>query len=269
MRVVPGALDHLKAAEAGGQGIDDGRTLGVRVGPVGVERAHDDEDRAADVAELRADVGRGAAAHALHDLHPARFAQQGVDTAEPLGPVGRLDAGVGHVEVRAPERHAAERARAEQSQHALPEALDPQVAEADRLLAGERRRLDHRSDQRGLLRGGDGGGAAGDRVADEQGRAAQVADHGELVAGDGGAAPGRPADAGLAAAAQIDRGDPIAGRHQRRDHGTVRGAAVAHAVRENDQRAGPRHLVSDRAAVDGKILGHDIPQVWLTWLAKS
>jgi hypothetical protein len=40
--IVPGALDHLKATEAGWQAINDRRTLGVRVGPVGVERAHHD-----------------------------------------------------------------------------------------------------------------------------------------------------------------------------------------------------------------------------------
>src|ERR1035437_8524889 len=60
VRVVPGNLDHLKAAEAGRQGSNDRRALGVRVGPVGAERAHHDQDRAADVAELRACVCRGA-----------------------------------------------------------------------------------------------------------------------------------------------------------------------------------------------------------------
>src|SRR5450631_4638671 len=52
VRVVPSTLDHLKATEAGRQGSNDRRALGVRVGPVGVERAHHDQDRAADVAEL-------------------------------------------------------------------------------------------------------------------------------------------------------------------------------------------------------------------------
>jgi hypothetical protein len=32
-------------------------------------------------------------------------------------------------------------------------------------------------------------------------------------------------------------------------------------VRENDQRTRARYLVSDRAAVDGKVLGHDALQV--------
>ncbi len=98
-------------------------------------------------------------------------------------------------------------------------------------------------------------------MPDEHGRTAQVADHREQITGDGGAAPVRPAGAGLAAAAQVDRGDAVARRHERRNHRAVRGAAVAHAVRENDQRAGPRHLVSDRAAVDGKVFGHDILRV--------
>src|SRR4051812_34307245 len=65
LRVVPGALDHLKVAEAGRECGHDRRTLGLRIGPVRVEAALDDQDTAADVAELGAGVGRGGAAHAL------------------------------------------------------------------------------------------------------------------------------------------------------------------------------------------------------------
>ena len=59
VRVVPGALDHLQAAQAGGQVGDDGLTLGLGLGPVGVGAALDDQDWASDVAQLLSGVDGG------------------------------------------------------------------------------------------------------------------------------------------------------------------------------------------------------------------
>ena len=122
-----------------------------------------------------------------------------------------------------------------------------QPAEVERLLAGERRQLDDAGDQVGRGRRRDGRGAAADRVADDHGRTAEVAHHGDQVAGDVGAAVAVPAEAGVAAAADVDVGDAVAGRDQGRGEETVGVPAVADAVREDDEgtrrRSGRRRCV--------------------------
>src|SRR4051794_36064321 len=63
VRVVTGTLDDGELTEAPGQISDDLLALGAGVGPVGVETALDDQDRAGDVGQLRAGVGRAGLAH--------------------------------------------------------------------------------------------------------------------------------------------------------------------------------------------------------------
>src|SRR3954471_12641622 len=71
VRVVAGAVDHGQLTEAGGQVGDDLRPFGAGVGPVGVQAAFDDQDRAGDVGELGSGVGGLGLAHGLQGLHPA------------------------------------------------------------------------------------------------------------------------------------------------------------------------------------------------------
>ena len=138
--------------------------------------------------------------------------------------------------------------------------VDPQVAESHRLLAGERRQLDHRGDQLRDRRGGDGDRAARDGVTDQHRRAAQVADQGDQVAGDVGARVGRPLSAGLPTAAQIHRGDTVTSLDQGGDEEAVSLPAVAHAVSGGQKRTCRAGQVEGKsAAFDGQEFGYVCP----------
>ena len=209
-----------------------------------------------DVGQLRAGVGGVRPGHGLQCLHPARLAHLGLDARAARRPSRRAWSGIARSRYfvqldRLPSQH-----RPQQAQGTGAVALDPQQgAERDRLLAGERRQLDEAGDQVGRGGGGDGRGAAADRLADDHGRATEVADEGDQVAGDVGAAVAVPAEARVTAAPDVDVGDPVAGGDQRRGDEAVGVPAVADAVGEDDQRvprrSGRRRWCSRRSQLLG------------------
>ena len=179
--VVPGAVDHRGRAHPGRHGRHDRVALGLGVGEVGVQRAHDDQGGALDVGQLRGGVG--GRIEGLHELgHPAGFAQLGGQRGHVAGVVGGLGR-VGQVEVAQPQAQAAEHPRAGQQEDAPAVTPDPQQpAQAVLHLPGERVDLDDPADLLRSRRRGDGAGPARDGVPDDDRGPAQVADQGEQIA---------------------------------------------------------------------------------------
>ncbi|EGJ73829.1 putative hydrolase [Streptomyces sp. Tu6071] len=253
VEVVPGALDDLQGAGARGQGGHDRRALGRGVGEVRVRRAHDDEHRDGDVGEFRLGV-RPVGLHGEEELpHALGLGELGTQRGGVLGPVRRLGR-IGGVQVPEPHAEAAEGDGGAHEQSAAPVAAYAQHGAEVRLgHAGEGVEFHDRADEFGGPRGGDGGRAAGEGLADEDGGPAEVPDKCQQVGGDVGAGDRRPAGAGVAVPAQVRGHDPVAGRGEEGREEAVRLTQVADAVREHDQRPVARRLVGDAAVVDAHV----------------
>jgi hypothetical protein len=188
-----------------------------------------------------------------------------------LGPVDGLRRD-GDVEVGHPTGQAAGRHHLRELQRAGAVASVPQEPdEVDALLPGERGELDDADDHVGRGGRGDGGGPAADRLPDDDGRPAEVADDGDEVTGDVRALVRRPRGAGVAAAADVHVRDPVAGGDELRDDEPVRVAAVAHAVCEDHEGADAGDVHGDGPVGGGDVFEHDglLAAEWLMPIAIS